>query len=234
MEKVVAMIVAGGQGTRMGLEIKKQYLLLDGKEVLAHTIEKFHKMNEIHELIVVVAKEDISFVKENICGKYGFHKVKKVVAGGKERQDSVRAGLDAIEEAKYVVIHDGARPFINTQIILNALHKVKEVKACIVGVPLKDTIKECEVSSKKILNTPNRDQFFCVQTPQVFEKELLIQAYAYAKENKISATDDSALVEKMGKDVFIIEGDYANIKITTQEDLLFAELILQSEKKQKK
>ena len=231
MEQATAIIVAGGKGTRMGLEIKKQYVLLEGKEVLAHTIEKFEQVEEIEEIIVVVSREEIEFVEQEICKKYGFNKVHKVVAGGKERQDSVYEGLKQAGNAKYVLIHDGARPFVKGSMIKKIVEEVKEKKACVVGVRVKDTIKECQDQTQKVTSTLKREKLWSVQTPQAFEKELLQKAYQFAKEKNIVGTDDSSLVEKMGQEVFMVQGDYLNLKITTKEDLLFAKEILKMQKK---
>lgn len=229
MKKVSAIIVAGGSGKRMGMSIKKQYILLNEKEVLAHTIEKFNNCACIDEIIVVVSEEEIESTMKNIIKKYGYQKVTQVVAGGKERQDSVYNGLmNTDNEAEYVMIHDGARPFIKEEIINKALDAVKEKKACVVAVPVKDTIKVADNASKVIEHTPNRETLWSVQTPQCFDKDMLVSAYQFANEANLTVTDDSMLVEAYGKKVYIVEGDYTNIKITTQEDLIIGKAILQS------
>lgn len=231
MEKVAAIIVAGGSGKRMGMSIKKQYILLNEKEVLAHTIEKFNNCAVVDEIIVVVSEDEIQSTKENIIEKYGYTKVKKVVAGGKERQDSVYNGLNHTNHStKYVMIHDGARPFIKEECINKALEAVKQNKACVVAVPVKDTIKVVDNNSKEISHTPKRETLWSVQTPQCFEKEMLLEAYNFAHETNLAVTDDSMLVEAYGKKVYIVEGDYTNIKITTQDDLILGKAILQATK----
>ncbi len=229
MEKVSAIIVAGGSGKRMGMSIKKQYILLGEKEVLAHTIEKFNNCQCIDEIIVVVGAEEIQDTKVSIIEKYGYNKVKQVVAGGKERQDSVYNGLINTDDAcRYVMIHDGARPFIKEEIINKALSEVKQNKACVVAVPVKDTIKVVNNTSKIIEHTPKRETLWSIQTPQCFDKEILISAYKFAKETNLAVTDDSMLVEAYGKAVHIVEGDYTNIKITTKEDLVIGKAILEA------
>lgn len=227
MEKVAVVIVAGGSGKRMGMTIKKQYILLDNKEIIAHTIEPFEKCKVIDEIILVVAEAEIQKVRQEIVEKYGFKKVKQIVTGGAERQDSVYNGLLATSnDVKYVMIHDGARPFIKEKIIIKALELTKEKEATVVAVPVKDTIKIVDKKKGIIIETPNRSNLWSIQTPQSFSKELLLNAYEYAKGNNLMVTDDSMLVEAYGKPVFIVEGDYMNIKITTQEDLVIGEAML--------
>lgn len=229
MKNVSVIIVAGGSGKRMGMSIKKQYILLDEKEVLAHTIEAFNNCTFIDEIIVVVGEEEIEYTQENIIKKYGYTKVKQVVAGGKERQDSVYNGLiNTDSHSKYVMIHDGARPFIGKDTISRALEVVKQNKACVVAVPVKDTIKVVNNESKVIEHTPKRETLWSVQTPQCFEKEMLLAAYAFAHQTNLAVTDDSMLVEAYGKKVYIVEGEYTNIKITTKDDLILGKAILQA------
>ena len=231
MEKVSVIIVAGGSGKRMGMAIKKQYILLEEKEVLAHTIETFNNCTFIDEIIVVVGEEEIEATWENIIKKYGYTKVKQVVAGGKERQDSVYNGLiNTDNQSKYVMIHDGARPFITKETISKALEAVKQNKACVVAVPVKDTIKVVNNASKEIEHTPKRETLWSVQTPQCFEKDMLLSAYQFAHENNLAVTDDSMLVEAYGKKVYIVEGEYTNIKITTKDDLILGKAILEASK----
>lgn len=228
MEKVAAIIVAGGSGKRMGMSIKKQYILLKDKEVLAHTIEKFNNSKEIDEIVVVVGEEEIETTQINIIEKHHYTKVTKVVAGGKERQDSVYNGLISLgKDVKYVMIHDGARPFIKRETIKKTLEVTKEKKACVVAVPVKDTIKIVNIEDKAIKDTPVRETLWSVQTPQAFEKGLLMEAYKYGKEKDLQVTDDSMLVEAYGQKVYIVEGDYTNIKITTPEDLIIGKAILE-------
>lgn len=231
MKKVTAIIVAGGSGKRMGMSIKKQYILLQEKEVLTHTLEVFNKSNCIDEIIVVVSEDEIQKVQQEIIEKYKLHKVAKVVAGGAERQDSVYQGLLAVDEhTEYVMIHDGARPFIKEETLQQALKVTMEQEASIVAVPVKDTIKMSRVGSQEVESTPQRERLWSVQTPQSFKKSLLLEAYKYAKAHNLKVTDDSMLVEAYGHPVYIVDGDYTNIKITTPEDLLLGEAILRGER----
>ena len=230
MDKVTAIIVAGGSGKRMGSQIKKQYIKLNDKEILAHTLEAFNKSSIIDEIIVVVSEDDIIQVREDIIEKYHIDKVSKVVAGGKERQDSVYNGLmAATKETKYVMIHDGARPFITQTLLKRALEATIENEATIVAVPVKDTIKVIDEVEGTVVDTPKRSSLWSVQTPQSFNRELLVSAYENAIIKKLAVTDDSMIVESYGKAVHVVEGDYNNIKITTPEDLLMGEQILRQQ-----
>lgn len=231
MNKVAAIIVAGGSGKRMGMNIKKQFIELDGKATLAHTIEVFNKCKIIDEIIVVVGKADKEKVRTEIVSRYDYSKVTQIVEGGKERQDSVYNGLMSVsDEVQYVMIHDGARPFISEEILEKAFIMTKERHATVVAVPVKDTIKVVN-EALEVEGTPNRSTLWSIQTPQSFKKELLMEAYAYAKEEGLTVTDDSMLVEAYGKKVYIVEGDYNNIKITTPEDLVLGQAILRSKTK---
>lgn len=222
MKKVSAIIVAGGSGTRMGTKIKKQYLKLNEKEIIAHTVERFETLKNIEEIIVVTSKEDLNYVEKLLKEDYKYKKIKHIVAGGKERQDSVYNGLAYVGETiDYVLIHDGARPFITHETIEKALAKTFEKKACIVAVPVKDTIKKIN-KEKVVEETPNRETLWSVQTPQIFEKNLIQKAYEQGRQKRLHVTDDSMLVEALGEKVYIVEGEYTNIKITTPEDLVIA------------
>lgn len=229
MDKIAAVIVAGGSGKRMGSPVKKQFIKLKEKEILAYTIEVFNQLEEISEIVVVTGEEDIYKVEEEIIKKYQYHKVSKVVAGGKERQDSVYNGLMATsEDIKYVMIHDGARPFVSEDVLKRAIKDTKEYKATIVAVPVKDTIKIVDTNKGTVEGTPARERLWAVQTPQSFEKKLLVEAYKEAHEKELQVTDDSMLVEAYGKTVHVVLGDYNNIKMTTPEDLVIGESILLS------
>ncbi|WP_053984916.1 2-C-methyl-D-erythritol 4-phosphate cytidylyltransferase [Niameybacter massiliensis] len=226
MNKIAAVIVAGGSGSRMGTKVKKQYLKLKGKEILTHTVERFSTIAQIEEIIVVTGEEDIEYVTTLLRDTYKIKKVKAVVAGGKERQDSCWNGISNVsEEMDYIMVHDGARPLISEAVINASIEKVKECRACIVAVPVKDTIKQADQEGK-IINTPRRETLWAVQTPQVFEKGLLINAYQEAYEKALQVTDDSMIVEAFGEAVHIVQGEYTNIKITTPEDLLLAERLI--------
>ena len=219
------VIVAAGTGSRMNMGINKQFIKLEGKEIIAYTIEKFYNNSNIEDIVVVVKEDESEFFKKEILDKYNFKNV-KIAYGGKERQDSVYNGLKLLDEkCDVVLIHDGARPFVSDKIIDKSIEEAKEHKAIVVGVPVKDTIKVID-NDKNIVDTPNRSVLWAVQTPQTFDYNILIDAYKDAFKNKFYGTDDAMLVERLGYKVKMLEGSYNNIKITTQEDLSVGSQIL--------
>ena len=219
------VIVAAGTGSRMNIGINKQFIKLEGKEIIAYTIEKFYNNSNIEDIVVVVKEDESEFFKKEILDKYNFKNV-KIAYGGKERQDSVYNGLKLLDEkCDVVLIHDGARPFVSDKIIDKSIEEAKEHKAIVVGVPVKDTIKVID-NDKNIVDTPNRRVLWAVQTPQTFDYNILIDAYKDAFKNKFYGTDDAMLVERIGYKVKMLEGSYNNIKITTQEDLNVGSQIL--------
>ena len=219
------VIVAAGTGSRMNMGINKQFIKLEGKEIIAYTIEKFYNNSNIEDIVVVVKEDESEYFKKEILDKYNFKNV-KIAYGGKERQDSVYNGLKLLDEkCDVVLIHDGARPFVSDKIIDKSIEEAKEHKAIVVGVPVKDTIKVID-NDKNIVDTPNRSVLWAVQTPQTFDYNILIDAYKDAFKNKFYGTDDAMLVERIGYKVKMLEGSYNNIKITTQEDLNIGSQIL--------
>ena len=219
------VIVAAGTGSSMNIGINKQFIKLEGKEIIAYTIEKFYNNSNIEDIVVVVKEDESEFFKKEILDKYNFKNV-KIAYGGKERQDSVYNGLKLLDEkCDVVLIHDGARPFVSDKIIDKSIEEAKEHKAIVVGVPVKDTIKVID-NDKNIVDTPNRSVLWAVQTPQTFDYNILIDAYKDAFKNKFYGTDDAMLVERIGYKVKMLEGSYNNIKITTQEDLNIGSQIL--------
>ena len=219
------VIVAAGTGSRMNMGINKQFIKLEGKEIIAYTIEKFYNNSNIEDIVVVVKEDESEFFKKEILDKYNFKNV-KIAYGGKERQDSVYNGLKLLDEkCDVVLIHDGARPFVSDKIIDKSIEEAKEHKAIVVGVPVKDTIKVID-NDKNIVDTPNGSVLWAVQTPQTFDYNILIDAYKDAFKNKFYGTDDAMLVERIGYKVKMLEGSYNNIKITTQEDLNIGSQIL--------
>ena len=219
------VIVAAGTGSRMKLGINKQFIKLEGKEIIAYTIEKFYNNSNIEDIVVVVKEDESEFFKKEILDKYNFKNI-KIAYGGKERQDSVYNGLKLLDKkCDVVLIHDGARPFVSDKIIYNCIEEVKEHKAIVVGVPVKDTIKIID-NDKNIVDTPNRSVLWAVQTPQTFDYNILIDAYKDAFKSGFYGTDDAMLVERIGYKVKMVEGSYNNIKITTQEDLSVGSQIL--------
>lgn len=219
------VIVSAGRGSRMKADINKQFLKLQNKEVIAHTIDKFYNNENIGEIIVVVREDEAEFFKINIIEKYGYKNI-KIAFGGSERQDSVYNGLKMVDEnCKIVLIHDGARPFVNNETIDSAIESAKENKCVIVGVPVKDTIKVID-ENNNVCDTPDRSTLWSIQTPQVFDFSLIMKAHEKAREDNYYGTDDSILVEYFGQKVKVVEGSYNNIKITTPEDLKIGEEIL--------
>ena len=219
------VIVAAGTGSRMNMGINKQFIKLEGKEIIAYTIEKFYNNSNIEDIVVVVKEDESEFFKKEILDKYNFKNV-KIAYGGKERQDSVYNGLKLLDEkCDVLLIHVGARPFVSDKIIDKSIEEAKEHKAIVVGVPVKDTIKVID-NDKNIVDTPNRSVLWAVQTPQTFDYNILIDAYKDAFKNKFYGTDDAMLVERIGYKVKMLEGSYNNIKITTQEDLNIGSQIL--------
>lgn len=225
---VSAVIVAGGKGERMGYDIPKQYIDINGREILSITLDVFESCESIDEIILVVPENYIDFCIKNIVEKYCFKKVKKIVKGGCSRQESVYNGLlNCNPHCEVVVIHDGVRPFINKNIIEKSIEGAKKYEACAVGVYVKDTIKTID-DEKFIVSTLKRDELIAIQTPQTFKYDLILKSHEYARKNNINATDDCALVERKGYKVKIIEGSYFNIKITTVEDIVIAKAIYDS------
>lgn len=219
-----AIILGAGRGSRMKVPINKQYMKIKGKEIIRWSIEAFLNSKKTDEIIIVVANGEEDEIKRLLTREE--EKFIKIVVGGQRRQDSVYKGLLAMNDSEgSVLIHDGARPLISSETIDLVWDFLKEKSAAIVGVPVKDTIKI--VSEKKeVIDTPNREFLWSVQTPQGFDKELIIRAHKNAQVNKIEVTDDSMMVELLGEKVSMIMGSYENIKITTQEDLDIAESIL--------
>lgn len=230
---VGVVIVAAGKGSRMGLAINKAYARIPGseREILALTIEKFNNHPDVSQIVVVTGQHEIDFCLTNIIGKYGFDKVSAVVPGGRERQDSVVNGLNALGVSiEYVLIHDGARPFVSAEVISHTIDHVRRWGACTVAVPVKDTIKTLD-DDGMFNSTLKRQELFLIQTPQAFRKKEILEAHLYAREHLLTATDDTKLVEELGIKVKMVMGDYCNIKITTAEDLIFGEAILRIQSK---
>jgi len=221
---VSAVIVAAGKGERIGK--KKQFIPLAGKPILYWTLEKFQKVKKIKEIILVLPKEDIWFKEKMIKGK--FTKVKKIIPGGKIRQKSVFNGLKKVNpNFSLVMIHDGVRPLVSERIIENTIKVAEKYGSAVAGLPVKETIKM--VSTENLVETTlSREKIWTIQTPQVFRREIILKAHRKAKEDEFIGTDDAQLVERIGYSVKLVPGEYTNIKITTPEDLLFAQTILKT------
>ena len=229
MVKCGAVIVAAGRGTRMGSGEKKQFLKLNGIEIISRTISKFENAEAVGRIAAVVSENDLERC-EALSKKHGWKKT-VFCPGGKERQNSVYNGLLALgSDTEIVLIHDGVRPFVSEREIDAVISKAEETGACVLAVPVKDTIKVCSRDSV-IVNTPERSSLWAMQTPQGFCFKALKAAYEALGD--ISVTDDAAAMELAGHSVSVVMGSYRNIKITTPEDLLFAEALLKEENNEK-
>jgi 2-C-methyl-D-erythritol 4-phosphate cytidylyltransferase len=226
---ISVVVAAAGKGTRMNTGINKQYIDICGVPVLARTIGVFHECKYVDEIIVVVDKDDIVYCKKNIIDLYKFTKVTQIVSGGDSRQKSVLNGLNSANpDTEIVLIHDGARPFVKQEVIIESIVSASDFGAACVAVPVKDTIKRSKVRDAQhfIAETIPRDTLWLIQTPQAFKFSLIKEAHLKAANEGFEGTDDSVLVERLGQQVKIVMGRYDNIKITTREDLIISEAIL--------
>ncbi len=221
-----AIVLAAGSGKRMGTKVHKQYLLMGGKPVLYYSLRVFEDSRLIDEIILVCGAGEEDYCRQQIVKKYGISKVSKIIPGGAERYNSVWNGLQETREG-YVYIHDGARPFVDEEMIERAYECVSEYHACVAGMPSKDTVKIAD-SDNMVTETPDRNSVWIVQTPQVFDTGLIKKAYAVLMEQEeISVTDDAMAAEQIsGTSVRLFYGSYENIKITTPEDLDIADVFL--------
>ena len=240
-KRCTAIILAAGSGSRMKSTTAKQFMLLGGKPLLWYSLQAVEQSEIIDDCILVTGESDIPYVQREIIEKYDFRKVESVVAGGSERWESVGKGLAALQDKArefpnrdgYIFIHDGARPFLTEEIIRSTFDTVQKYHACVAAVPSKDTIKLAD-ENEFAISTPDRRRVWVVQTPQVFDTELIVKAYtslwekaeAVGKEN-IAVTDDAGVVELFTDcSVKMAESSYRNIKITPPEDLKIAETFL--------
>jgi len=224
---VGAVIVAAGSGRRMNQRVKKQFLELGGKPILFHTLSVFDRCPEVDRLVVVVPAEDIDYCRNWINTASHLQKSVKVVPGGSERQQSVFNGLMACEflsDDDIVLIHDGVRPFLGRELLEACIHAAERHGACIAGAQAVDTMKRVSASGM-IECTLERDSIWVAQTPQAFRYGLILDAHREAQRDGFLGTDDSALVERLGRPVHLVPGSRANIKVTTPADLLLAEAI---------
>ena len=225
MSKITAIVLAAGSGSRMHSETKKQYMEINGKPVVWYSLNAFEQ-SDVNEIILVVPEGEREYAQAEFVDKYGFKKVAMVITGGAHRYDSVYHGLEHTT-GDYVLIHDAARPMITNEIIERCIDGAKEYKACVAGMPVKDTIKEVN-EDKIVVNTPSRDTLYITQTPQAFEYDLVHNSYIKLfGSGDQNVTDDAMVVEQYGKTkVNFVDGSYENIKITTPEDLVIAEALL--------
>jgi 2-C-methyl-D-erythritol 4-phosphate cytidylyltransferase len=223
---VSAIIVAAGKGIRMNDPIRKQYLDLAGRPIMAHSLMVFDSCDLIDNIFIVIPKEDIEYCRKNIIPLMDLKNGLNLVPGGKQRQHSVYNGLLAIDKkTDTVVIHDGVRPFIRPDELTSCIRGARKFGACILGIPANDTIKRVGKSGF-IEKTLERDSIWLAQTPQAFKYELIMRAHETARRDGYTGSDDASLVERLGKDVRIINGSKNNIKITVREDLVVARAML--------
>jgi 2-C-methyl-D-erythritol 4-phosphate cytidylyltransferase/2-C-methyl-D-erythritol 2,4-cyclodiphosphate synthase len=227
--KTVAIIPASGAGKRFQSHVAKQFLALNGLPILVHTLKTFEESNQVHEIILAVPSENVVSIRSELIKKYGMTKITSVVAGGRERQDSVKNCLDNLTKRyDWVIVHDAVRPFVTGALIKKVLDGAKETGAAACGVPLTDTLKETHLG-EVVLKTVPRNNLWLTQTPQVFRLDILKSAYQKAYAEKFYGTDDASLVERLGKDVKMVMGFHENIKITTKEDMIMAETLMMRE-----
>ncbi|NLV35804.1 MAG: 2-C-methyl-D-erythritol 4-phosphate cytidylyltransferase [Clostridiaceae bacterium] len=225
---VSVVIAAAGKGLRMGIGKNKQYIELHGKPVLARTIQKFEDSTLVDEIIVVANEEELELCREEVVKKYEYRKVKAITAGGRTRQQSVHKGLCQVSPGyNIVLIHDGARPFIDLKSIERCIEAVQEHGAAAVAVPAKDSIKRADPDGF-VEETVERNGLWSIQTPQGFRYELIMDAHRRAEQEGFDGTDDAVLAERAGHKVMLVMGSYNNIKITTKEDLMMADFICRS------
>ena len=240
-KRCTAIVLAAGSGSRMKSDVAKQYMSLCGKPLIWYALHTIEESSVIDDCILVTGAEDISYVRDEIVARYDFSKVDAVIAGGQERYDSVYHALRVIADGKikvpnqdgYVFIHDGARPFLTEEMLKRCYEQVQVSKACVAGMPVKDTIKIADRAGFAV-QTPDRNLLWQIQTPQVFETLLIIEAYEKLMREKdrlsiegVKITDDAMVVETfMNTPVKLVEGSYENIKITTPEDMATAEVFV--------
>ncbi len=220
------VIAAAGTGSRMKSRINKQYMLLNSRPILSYSLDVFEKYEAVDEIVIVAHPREIEYCEREIVNKFGYRKVKKVIPGGKQRQDSVWAGLLQLnQDTDYVAVHDGARPLLTLALLDDLIKEAEEWGAAIPGVYVKDTLKMVDRDGF-VGNTLDRSSTVFIQTPQVFRFKEIYQAYEMALEEGFKSTDDAALFEKYIGRVKVVPGNYNNLKITTPEDLIIVETLL--------
>lgn len=227
MAGIVAIVLSGGSGKRMRMDIPKQYMEVQGHPLIYYTLRAFEE-SSVDAVVLVTGKGDEEFCRKNIVEKYGLKKVKHIVAGGKERYDSVYCGLKVVENCDYILVHDGARACVSKKVIEDGIRNVKEYGSAVAAVPVKDTIKQAD-GEGYVENTPDRSTLWQIQTPQAFGFAMLREAYdkMYAVDATAGITDDSMVMERFGNcRVRLYMSDYNNVKITTPEDILIVERLL--------
>lgn len=222
---VIAIIPAAGEGRRMGATVEKQFLHLNGRPILSHTLRVFDASPEIDGVVLVVAAQQHQVLHEEVLDSYPCDKLLRIVDGGQERQDSVALGLDAVpRECELVVVHDGVRPLVDIDLLGSVVKTAHQHGAAIAAIPAGDTVKRGQKGL--VTATLERETIWLAQTPQAFHTSLLRQAYEKALRDQVMVTDDAALVERLGVEVHLVPGSPENIKVTTPTDLVVAEAIL--------
>lgn len=224
--KISAIIPAAGSGTRFDSEKNKLFEEINGIPVIIHTLKAISSADEVCEIIICTSPDLILEIK-NLAALHAIPKIKKIISGGKSRQESVFIGLKSLNEDEkpdFVLIHDGARPLVSQEIIKNTIKTAKEKGAAIAAMPVNNTIKRVDNQTSKVIATLNREELWNIQTPQVFEHEKILQAHVKLQNENF--TDDSAMMEKLGYEVFVVSGSYKNIKITTKEDMAIAKILI--------
>ena len=225
--KNFAVIAAAGSGERLHHSHSKMLIPISGKPLLSYTLAKFEESERINEIVLVVRAQDIDKIKQEILKKNNYRKIRSVIIGGLTRQDSVYNGLMSIKEEDGVVcIHDGARPLIQQWMIERTIEMISDYDGVILAIPAVDTIKQVKLKKMLVERTIDRSKFWVAQTPQVFRLRKIREYYQRAKQDKIQATDDSAIIEYYGGTIGILYGSEENIKVTTMTDMLLANILL--------
>jgi 2-C-methyl-D-erythritol 4-phosphate cytidylyltransferase len=228
--RTVVLIPAAGLGLRLGGAVRKQFRLLGGLPLLVHSLRVFQSSPAVDAVILAVPQDDLHYCRAEIVEPHGFTKVTHVVAGGKERQDSVRHALAVVDErVDLVVIHDAVRPFVTETMVTQVVEAAAADGAAIIALPMRDTVKQVD-GDRLIERTIDRKPLWLAQTPQAFRRDWLAEAHRKAESEGLAATDDAFLLEWMGRPVRVVEGSGENIKVTRPEDLVIAEAILASRK----
>lgn len=229
--QVNAVIVAAGKGQRMGGDVPKPFLSLGGRPMIIHTLHRFAACKSVRKVVLVTGAKEVPLCQDLVRSEPGLRSLEFAFeSGGPRRQDSVSRGLARLDgDCEIVVIHDGVRPFVSSDLIDRCVQVAFKEDAVVVGIPVRSTIKVISVD-RRVQQTPLRDSLWEIQTPQVFRSEIIREAYQRAQCEEAEATDDAVLVERLGKSVALVEGQATNIKITVREDLLFAETLLREGK----
>ena len=224
----MALVPAAGRGLRMGGAIPKQFLALGGEPLVVHSLRVLQQSPVIDEIILAVPQADLDYCLNDLAVRFGFSKIRRVVAGGKERQDSVRHALEHVPvDTQTVVVHDAVRPFLTAQMVADVVEAAQRVGGAIIALPMRDTVKQVGLE-KHIERTVDRTPLWLAQTPQAFRRDWLLQVHRKAHAEGVHATDDAFLFEWAGHPVVVVEGSGENIKVTRPEDMIIGEAILAS------